>query len=191
MRKIVFTGGPSGGKTSIIEILGRELGPVVAAVPEAATILYQGGFPRRHEPEAVKCVQRAIYWAQRELEAVVEKTERARALLCDRGSLDGSAYWPGDGRGFLRSIGSPLKAELARYDLVFHLRTPRGFGYRRGGTRIESQAAAMRIDRKVEAAWRRHPRRYVIEDTPDFLIKVGRVRAILRRELPDLFKDKR
>ncbi|MBI4656213.1 MAG: AAA family ATPase [Elusimicrobia bacterium] len=38
-RRIVFTGGPSGGKTSVIEILQRHFGARVAAVPEAATIL--------------------------------------------------------------------------------------------------------------------------------------------------------
>jgi hypothetical protein len=33
-------------------------------VPEAATMLFSGGFPRSHEPEAVKIIQRAVYHMQ-------------------------------------------------------------------------------------------------------------------------------
>lgn len=45
--KIVVTGGPSGGKTTLIEALQKDLKGKVAVVPEAASILYRGGFPRR------------------------------------------------------------------------------------------------------------------------------------------------
>lgn len=187
MLRIVFTGGPSGGKTSIIEVLQRDFGPRVAAVPEAATILYQGGFPRRPGPKAMKCIQRAVYWVQGELESLAENTYRAPVMLLDRGSLDGVAYWPGEGSGFLRSVGSSFAREAGRYDIVLHLRTPRGRDYRSGGTRIESPREALRIDRRIEAAWSRHPRRFVIADEPDFLVKMQRVKEVLRREAPRLF----
>jgi predicted ATPase len=188
MKKIVFTGGPSGGKTSIIEILQRDLGSRVATVPEAATILYEGGFPRLPSKAGRRCVQRAVYYVQGELETLYQQTYRVMALLCDRGALDGPAYWPAGQPAFLRSVGSTFRKEAARYDVVFHLRTPRKTGYKQGGTRIEAQAEALRIDRRIEAAWRGHPHRHVIEDTDDFLLKVRRVRSILETELPQLFK---
>jgi len=187
MKKIVFTGGPSGGKTSIIEILQRDLGSRVATVPEAATILYEGGFPRLPSVAGRRCVQRGVYFVQGELENLFEQTRRVMALLCDRGALDGPAYWPAGKPGFLNSVGSTFKKEAARYDLVFHLRTPRKTGYKQSGTRIEAQAEALRLDRRIEAAWRGHPNRHIIEDTDDFLLKVRRVRSVLEDEIPQLF----
>lgn len=188
MKKIVFTGGPSGGKTSIIEILQRDFGGRVATVPEAATILYEGGFPRMALPEARRCVQRAVYFVQGELENLyIGASKHAKALLCDRGTLDGPAYWPVSRTTFFKAVGSDFKREAARYDVVFHLRTPRQFGYKRTGTRIEAQAEALHIDRRIEAAWRGHPHRYIVEDTEDFVLKVRRVRSILEKELPGIF----
>lgn len=187
MKTIVFTGGPSGGKTSIMEILRRDLGHKLAIVPEAATILYQGGFPRSPLPEGGRRVQRAIYFVQRELEDFYARTGKPGALLCDRGTLDGPAYWPGGGGGFLRSVGTSYAREAARYDVVFHLRTPRRNGYSLSGTRTESHAQALALDRRIERAWSRHPRRFIIEDEPHFVDKVERVREVLRRELPAVF----
>ncbi|NDI06057.1 MAG: hypothetical protein EBY58_07285 [Rhodobacteraceae bacterium] len=44
--KIVLTGGPGGGKTTAADLFRRELGEKVVVVPEAATMLFSGGFPR-------------------------------------------------------------------------------------------------------------------------------------------------
>ena len=42
--RIVLTGGPGGGKTTAADLFRREIGDRVVLVPEAATILFQGGF---------------------------------------------------------------------------------------------------------------------------------------------------
>src|SRR5262249_25080846 len=44
-RRIVVTGGPGGGKTTAADMFRREMGPALVVVPEAATILFAGGFP--------------------------------------------------------------------------------------------------------------------------------------------------
>ena len=44
--RIVLTGGPGGGKTTAADLFRRELGERVVVVPESATILFGGGFPR-------------------------------------------------------------------------------------------------------------------------------------------------
>lgn len=43
---IVITGGPSGGKTTLIEAIKKELIKEVTTIPEAASLLYRGGLPR-------------------------------------------------------------------------------------------------------------------------------------------------
>lgn len=46
MLSLSSAGGPGGGKTTAGDLLRREFGARVAFVPEAATLLFSGGFPR-------------------------------------------------------------------------------------------------------------------------------------------------
>ena len=46
------------------------MGQQVVIVPEAATLLFSGGFPRSLEPSAILAAQRAIFHVQRNLEDV-------------------------------------------------------------------------------------------------------------------------
>lgn len=184
-KRIVFTGGPSGGKTSIIEIVQRHYGNKVVSVPEAASILYGGGFPRRPGDTAMQYIQRAIYFTVRELEDMSSALDDAKVYLCDRGTMDNIAYWPKSARqSFLESVGSSLEKEVARYDMVIHLRPPKKSGvYKLSGTRIEDHKAALELDKRTEEAWSAHPRRVVISDEPDFLIKVEKVLKLMDEEL--------
>ena len=72
--RIVLSGGPGGGKTTAADLFRREIGDRVVIVPEAATILFQGGFPRTEDPAALKIVQTAIFHVQRHLEDVQKRT---------------------------------------------------------------------------------------------------------------------
>ncbi len=183
-KRIVFTGGPSGGKTSLIEVVLRHFGDKVAAVPEAATILYSGGFPRKPGSASMKHIQRAIYYVVRELEDLTFSIEPKKIALCDRGTLDNMAYWPRGGKGFLESIESTLEEELNRYDMVIHLSPPlKRDIYRLSTTRIESHAKALELDERTKEVWKNHPKRFLISDEPDFLIKVNKAIKILEREI--------
>jgi hypothetical protein len=106
--------------------------------------------------------------------------------VCDRGSLDGIAYWPGSADSFFATLGTTREAEHARYGAVIHLRTPAAAeGYdRRNPVRIESAAEAIALDDRVLAAWDGHPKRIVLESTANFLDKVEAAIAAIRRELP-------
>jgi predicted ATPase len=188
-KRIVFTGGPSGGKTSIIDMVLRRFGKKVVVVPEAATILYAGGFPRKPGPEPMRHTQRAIYYTVRELEDLTALTSDAPVALCDRGTLDGMAYWPEEGTGFLESLGTSREKEFARYIAVFHLRPPKtSASYQLSGVRIESHKHALELDRRVEAVWAKHPNRFVIEEDPDFLVKANKIMAQLDTVIPQLSK---
>src|SRR6187402_2440911 len=102
--RIVLTGGPGGGKTTAADLFRREIGNRAVIVPEAATMLFQGGFPRSRDIHAARIAQTAIYQVQRNLEDVQSALYPGRILLCDRGTVDGAAYWPdGDGDYFSRA----------------------------------------------------------------------------------------
>lgn len=186
-RLIVLTGGPGAGKTAVLEVIRRNFPSRVAVLQESASILFSGGFPRGTELHLRRAAQRAIFHVQRELEAIAIEEGRCGAALCDRGSLDGLAYWPGDPQSFLDAFATTRQAEFARYHAVIHLRTPPdGKGYDHSNpVRVEDAEEAARIDDLILEAWEGHPRRFLVESSLDFLDKVVRVVSILNTELPE------
>lgn len=184
LRRIVLTGGPGAGKTAVLELMRRALCHHVQVLPEAAGVIFRGGFPRATAPAARRAGQRAIFHVQHELEEVAATTDSAIAL-CDRGTVDGGAYWPGPGT-LWEAVGTTLAEQLAHYHVVIHLRVPDfEHGYDHSNPiRIESAEEALAIDARIAEVWASHPRRHVIEATPDFLRKAARVIELVRAELP-------
>ncbi len=182
-RRVVLTGGPGAGKTAALEVIRQAFCEHVVVLPEAAGILFTGGFPRTQHPEHRRAAQRAIYHVQRELEAATAAVQPA-VILCDRGTVDGRAYWPGPD-DFWTQVGTTLEAELARYEVVIHLRTPPDGTYNFSNPlRRESPAEARVIDDLIVQAWEKHPRRVIVEAESDFLIKVAKAIEIVEGEVP-------
>lgn len=187
--RIVLTGGPGGGKTTAADLFRREIGDRVVLVPEAATLLFSGGFPRVSGELAGGAAQRAIYHVQRNLEDVQSARFPDRILLCDRGTADGAAYWPGDPAAFFGAVGSTLAAELARYDAVIFFETAAAGGISiEGGnqTRNESLDEALAIDRRLQTIWSRHPRFVIVRHSASFMSKVVEGVAALQKIVADL-----
>ncbi|MFC4783915.1 ATP/GTP-binding protein [Nocardioides sp. MAHUQ-72] len=183
--RVVLTGGPGAGKTALLELIRQSLCPHVHPLAESAGIVFGGGFPRADEPEWRRAAQRAIFHVQRELE-VIGDTHNAALVLCDRGTVDGLAYWPGSPDEFWSSVDTSQADELARYGAVIHLRTPpAGHGYNHANPlRTETARAAARIDERLLEAWADHPRRIVIPSESSFLTKATHALEALRGELP-------
>lgn len=180
-RRIALTGGPGAGKTAVLEIVRRGFCEHVKVLPESASIVFGGGFPRGSGLELRRAAQRAIFYVQRELETA-DDNEHA-IVLCDRGTVDGGAYWPEPGE-LWPSVGTTLDEQLARYHAVIHLRTPTAGYNHQNPLRIESRAEAQLIDERIAALWSRHPRRFEVRGEVDFLTKAAHAIQILRDELP-------
>ena len=157
----------------------------VKTLPEAAGIVFGGHFPRSDRPPLRRAAQRAIFHIQRELESVAD-ADNAAVVLCDRGTVDCSAYWIGEGDLF-SAVGTTAALELARYDAVIHLRSPTSpHAYNRDNPlRLESIEEAAVIDARIATQWSVHPRRFVVEPTEDFLHKAAQAMALLRNEVPE------
>jgi predicted ATPase len=182
---VVLTGGPGAGKTAVLELIRLFFCVHVRTLRESAGIVFGGGFPRDHRWELRQAAQRAIYHVQRSLELTAD-VENSAVVLCDRGTVDGAAYWQGPGT-LWSAVGTTLDEELARYHAVIHLRTPSSpdaYGHD-NPLRVESLPEAADIDARIAEAWSRHPRRYVVEATPDFLTKAARALDLLRDEVPE------
>lgn len=182
---VVVTGGPGAGKTAVLEVAQRDLCRHVVILPEAASILWRGLFPRHTTTPGRRAAQRAIVRLQLELQRMAIEEGRAALLVCDRGTLDGLAYWPGTEREYFDDIASTKERELARYAAVIHLQTPSlGQGYVTSQYRIESAEEAAALDRRIAAAWSGHPRRVFIPSDHDFVGKLSRALELIRAEVP-------
>lgn len=173
--RIVLTGGPGGGKTTAADLFRRELARRVAVVPESATLLFTGGFPRAHEPEAQRATQVAIYRLQQSLEALQEALHPETILLCDRGTIDGAAYWPDGADGFFEALGTSLEAELARYDGVVFFQSAAVGGFEINGgnpIRTENATEAADLDGRLRALWSKHPRFRLVPHEASFFKKI-------------------
>jgi len=187
--RIVVTGGPGGGKTTAADLFRREIGERVVVVPEAATLLFAGGFPRSAEPHARRSAQRAIYHVQTNLEDVQSALYPHRILLCDRGTVDGAAYWPGSEADFFEAVGSTEARELERYDAVIFFESAAvGGSSIEGGnpTRIESVSEAAELDARMRSLWCKHPRFVVVPNNPSFVKKIMLGLAALERIVAEL-----
>lgn len=170
-----MTGGPGGGKTTAADLFRREFGERVVVVPEAATLLFSAGFPRTREVHARESAQRAIYHVQKNLEDVQSARFPDRILLCDRGTVDGAAFWPGDPKGFYDAVGTTEAAELARYDAVIFFESAAVGGSRiedGNPARIETNDEAVEIDRHLRQIWAGHPKLVVVRHNPSFFKKI-------------------
>jgi predicted ATPase len=185
-RRVVLTGGPGAGKTAVLELIRQSFCKHVRVLPEAASIVFGGGFPREDDVECKRAAQRAIFFVQRELEIAAD-VHNPTIVLCDRGTLDGLAYWPGPLEEFWSAAKTTLTEQLARYDAVIHLRTPAlELGYNhQNRLRTESATVAAEIDDRILRAWETHPRRFVVESAAEFLDKAAKTIEILRSEMPE------
>lgn len=184
---IVITGGPGAGKTAALEMARAHFCEHVCILPEAATILFSGGFFREKNEICRKASQRAIYHIQVELEQVVLGSKKPVLGLCDRGTVDGLAYWMGSPEEFWSELGTNLETELAKYSTVIHLKTPtleNGYNHQ-NPYRIESAIEASIIDQKIGLAWAKHPNVVVIESEVEFVEKVRKVLEVIHKEMPE------
>ena len=185
-RLVVLTGGPGAGKTAVLEMIRATACRHVLVLPESASVVFGGGFPRSSGFHERRAAQRAIFHVQRELESLGDAHDAA-IVLCDRGTIDGLAYWPGDPDDLWSAVHANQQDELHRYAVVIHLRSPgRAQGYNRANPlRTESPETAAEIDARIADAWAAHPKVLTIPASADFLTKADAALQALRAELPD------
>lgn len=183
--RIVLTGGPGAGKTIIANWLASENPQQFSAIPESATQVYQRHNTRWDllDDAARRNIQREIFWLQRQQEDTIRASDRNRIFLLDRGSVDGSVYWPDGPEDYWRELLTSEQAELERYDAVIWLQTCAVIGLYDGMSsnicRGEASEQAIFTGQKLARAWFRHPRLYRVDAYSTIEEKVAMVRKIV------------
>ena len=184
--RIALTGGPGAGKTLIAQKLAAEAGGCFAPIPEAATQVYDRLQTRwDHLDKQGRCdVQRQIYQLQIEQEKHWATMHPAvKALLLDRGSVDGAAYWPDGPDAYWAALGTTPARELSRYDAVIWLQSCAAIGAYDGTAsnpcRFEDERSALDTGARLEQVWQPHPRFFRVDAYPSIEQKIRRVREIL------------
>jgi hypothetical protein len=187
---IVLTGGPGGGKTTLIEQLSHDPAWVgrFAALPEAIFALRHSGIPPQE-----KLFQRAMVHLQIGMEDGLVRAldlHDCRLILCHRGALDPLAYWLDRGWSegeFYAYSGTTREALYQCYTAVLHLVTAADGAaeyYTRwpDAHRPERSEDAIRLDRLLQRVWGEHPAYYRLDNQGrDWPAKFQAACAILKR----------
>lgn len=191
IHKFVLTGGPCAGKTSSLARVSnflRTRGFRVFLVPEAATMIFQGGWSVDDLGKEANRVafQTALCKTQIGLEdtfyQLAEMCDEPAVLICDRGCMDGSAYIaPGEWDQMLTNIGqSNVDLRDGRYNAILHLVTAADgkeefYSTVNNVARTETPEMACEIDLKLRKAWVGHSNHHVIDNSTLFEEKMERV----------------
>ncbi len=194
IKRIVLTGGPCAGKTTalvrITEYFSNR-GFKVFTIPEVPTLYSLGGWsyltPNRdlyYEGE------RAILETQLALEdsfmRMAETCQKPVLIVCDRGTLDISAYIsPEMWNDITAKTGNDTNSLRSRYDAVLHMvsaadgaeqyYTTATNAARYEQMNEEGLRIARELDKKVIKAWTGHPHLRVINNNNDFTAKLNHV----------------
>jgi PAS domain-containing protein len=198
--RIVLTGGPCAGKTTLLARIKEHFsqrGLHVYIVPEAATSVINTGFiPASFSGDHIFELQDAILEITlalyRQTERLIRQLGRYPALVIyDRGTLDAKAYCTPAAWARILAGRNISEAELrdAPYDGIIHLVTAadgarKHYSILNNPARLESWEEAMAIDLRLQAAWARHPRFHVVDNSTSFEGKITRVLEIIQALLP-------
>lgn len=187
--KIVLTGGPCAGKTTVLPFLVSLLkskGWKVFTIPETATLLSNNGIslvsPTLEERLAT---QSSILALQMTLEEAMVQAAKSSGkdsvIICDRGIMDAKAYTPHDvWPTYLSDHNwSEMGLREGRYDAVFHMVSAavgaKEFYNNDNPARFENVEMAGPADRRTQESWVGHPHLRIIDNSTNFPTKIARL----------------
>lgn len=192
--EFVFTGGPCGGKTIGIPKIAsflRVMNYNVIVVPEIATGLILKGITPKTLGGQQEFQKRILDQQLREETFARKKAQRNQkdtVILYDRAILDNEAFTSHE--WYIDQLSKRELSDeeiLKHYHAVFEMITTADgaeefYTLKNNEARSETPEEARQVERKIHAAWKRHPNFIVIDNSTDFEGKIDRVlNEILKR----------
>ena len=192
--KIVLTGGPCAGKTTaLVKVIEHfsSLGFKVFTIPEVPTMFTQAGMDylttnREFFYEGEKATLEVQLALEDKFLRMAEACTEPCIIVCDRGTMDISAYMTKDmWEDITRAVGTSTAELRERYDAVLHLVSAADGAeqfYTTSNNASRNEPAdekglqiARMLDKKVIGAWAGHSHLRVINNHEDFEAKIKRV----------------
>jgi CYTH domain-containing protein/predicted ATPase len=183
--RLVLTGAPCCGKSTMLQLIKERYGDDVLCVPEMASLMMEQldmRPPDDGDKQAEREFQRQLGFTQQSFEAMsyIDATKRKRKLVVlDRGIADNAAYLS---RGDIAPLAKLLRTSpqrlYSRYDRVIQLGLPSEKIYERHRrnnlNRKETYEQACELDRYITDAWSGHAHYRVVNEA-DWDAKVASV----------------
>ncbi len=192
--RIVLTGGPCAGKTSALELIVDHFtnkGYKVFTIPEMPTLFTQSGmnYLTKNKDffyEGEKATLEMQLAFEDRFTLMAKTLDRPCLIVCDRGTMDISAYMTEDMWNHLMELAGTTSESLRRrYDAVLHLTTTAcgseefyttsTNAQRYEQANEEGMRIARELDRKVYEAWTGHQYLKVIDNQEYFSQKAQKV----------------
>ena len=196
---IAVTGGPCGGKSSLLTHVDRQLsrdGYRVFSIPESATELILGGIKPFDGCMSMYEFQKFLFRMQFDKEALFHAAARIVpedhiVIVCDRGIPDNKAYVSDEEFQSLLALFGKTEEEVRRaYDAVIHMVTTadgaeESYTLSNNLARTETLEQARALDRRAQRAWEGHENLFVIDNSTGFDEKIQHamdcIRTVLRQ----------
>lgn len=204
MLSIVLTGGPSSGKTTVINSIQeyfRQMGYNVIVIPEAATLAINSGIKPFGENALDGITYQRIILkrqlvAEETAKMAAEKMGNNTIIIYDRGTLDGYAYVTDDEWDYvLASLGVDRRELLCNYDAVLYLEGSKSFFTKENNAaRYEADAEdALEKGRRVLKSYLTHDNLMVVQPREHVEDKQHEVVSIIQNMLgcPVQLRDQR
>lgn len=195
IKMITITGGPSGGKTTLMSTLEKEIVEKfpdwhLMIIPETASELILNGI--RPFGNCLHILRFQKYVLKKQIAKETLYKEVANELpydnvliVCDRGLCDNIAYCENDEcsaedmfERLLHSNGMTLSEARDSYDGIIHLITAaKGtdcYTTENNAARTETAEEAIALDEKTMNAWIGHPNLKIIDNSTNFTEKINR-----------------
>lgn len=200
--KIALTGGPRGGKTSIVNEMKKRYensdNVNFMFIPETATELADNlvkpnevSYPFNFQTSVF---ERQVFKEEEAKKILTYNSKDTNLILCDRGILDNKAYLQNQKEfDFLLSMYGRKELDLAdEYDLVIHLMSSSindelEYELESNKVRYEDRNAAAQLDEKTRNAWLINRNLIMVKPYNDFNDKINKV----VRYIDDAIMDKK
>lgn len=184
MYKVVLTGGPSSGKSTICQNLKDFFDTKIHICQEAATMLFRGGFPRVDDELGLIERQYAIFHVQKALANISQSVNpSAEIILFDRGLLDGLCYWPQSWDSYASKMQINIEDTKNDYDLVIQLGVAHSEDYQNSAFRPEDQQTSLNMEQKLIDIWKNHPNYHFIPYTLNWQDKIDSCLNLINKNI--------